>query len=547
VTPRRPWAGLLVAVSFVARLAWAGGGAVATEHRFAAEAGAATLAAGGSAADAAVTAAAAVCVVHPSSCGIGGGGFALVWHGGKAYALDFREMAPAAARPELYLKDGAPQSARSRLGGLAVAVPGEIAGWIALHRRFGRLPLSVVLAPAIRLAREGVALRDVPHLARQIGRSEGLLRADAGLAAIYLDGGKAPGPEFRLRQLDLARTLEAVAARQRAAFYEGAVAAGIVETVKARGGVLSTDDLARYEPWWRRPLRGTFADRTVLAFPPPGSGGIVLTVLGIVDGATELRGGRNAPTWLRLLSGAFAQGFADRAQWYGDPAFTNVPLDTLLARPRLERVRRDITAGVPRPPADAAHDAGTAHVSVLDADGNAVSLTTTINTAFGSGVLVPGTGIVLNNEMDDFVLAPGAANVYGLGGGAPNLVAPRKRPQSSMSPTIVLRDGRPELVVGGSGGPFIISATTQVVLDVVAFGRSIPDAVADPRLHDQGPPTPILVEPGVPAGAREVLGAAGRKVLEFADLGAAAAVGLQAGRLVAAGDPRKDGGAVVTP
>jgi gamma-glutamyltranspeptidase/glutathione hydrolase len=176
-----------------------------------------------------------------------------------------------------------------------------------------------------------------------------------------------------------------------------------------------------------------------------------------------------------------------------------------------------------------------------------VALTTTINTAFGSGVLVPGTGIVLNNEMDDFVVAPGTANVYGLGGGAPNLVGPGKRPQSSMSPTIVLRDGRPELVVGGSGGPFIISATAQVVLDVVAFGRTVPDAVAAPRLHDQGPPTPILVEPGVPSEARQTLGAGGRKVLEFADLGATAAVGAHEGRLVAAGDPRKDGGAVAVP
>jgi len=547
VTPQRPWAGLLVAVSLVARLAWAGGGAVATEHRFAAEAGATTLSAGGSAADAAIAAAAAVCVIHPSSCGIGGGGFALVWHGGKAYALDFRETAPAAVRPALYLEDGQPQSTRSRSGGLAVAVPGEVAGWMALHRRFGRLPLQTVLAPAIRLARDGVTLRDVPHLARQIERSQELLRADAGLATVFLDGGKVPDAAFRLRQRDLARTLEAVAARGRPALYEGNTAAAIAETVTKRGGVLTTDDLARYEPIWRRPLRGTFADRTVLTFPPPGSGGIVLTVLGIVDGADALHADTSTSAWPRLLAGAFAQGFADRARWYGDPAFSAVPLDTLLARPRFEQLRRDITAGIPSPAAPAARDAGTAHVSVLDADGNAVALTTTINTAFGSGVLVPGTGIVLNNEMDDFVMAPGAANVYGLAGGAPNLVGPGKRPQSSMSPTIVLRGGRPELVVGGSGGPFIISATTQVLLDVVAFGQTIPEAVAAPRLHDQGPPTPILVEPGIPAATRTALGSGGRKVMEFADLGAAAAVGTQSGRLVAAGDPRKDGGAVAVP
>jgi gamma-glutamyltranspeptidase/glutathione hydrolase len=546
VTRRRSWAALLLVLA-CARAAGAGGGAVATEHRLAAEAGATVLAAGGSAVDAAIATAAAVCVVHASSCGIGGGGFALVWDGREAHALDFRETAPAAVRPELYLQGGKPDPARSRQGGLAVAVPGEVAGWVALQKRFGRLPLATTLAPAIRLGREGVLLRDVPHLARQIARSEGLLRADPGLAAIYLDGGKVPGPAFRLRQRDLAATLEDVAARGTAAFYEGPRAAAMVEAVGARGGVLAADDLVRYEPAWRPPLRGSFAGRTVLAFPPPGSGGVVLTVLGIADGAPASRGGKRTPAWLRLLSGAFAQGFADRAQWYGDPAFTTVPLDTLLARPRLEQLRRDITGGSAPPSGAEMRDAGTAHVSVVDGDGRAVALTTTINTAFGSGVLVPGTGIVLNNEMDDFVVAPGTANVYGLGGGAPNLVAPRKRPQSSMSPTIVLRDGRPELVVGGSGGPFIISATTQVVLDVVALGRTIPDAVAAPRLHDQGPPTPILVEPGVPAEARAALGAGGRKVIEFADLGAVAAVGMHEGRFVAAGDPRKDGGAVVAP
>jgi gamma-glutamyltranspeptidase/glutathione hydrolase len=193
-------------------------------------------------------------------------------------------------------------------------------------------------------------------------------------------------------------------------------------------------------------------------------------------------------------------------------------------------------------------DAGTAHVSVLAGDGDAVALTTTINTAFGAGILVPGTGVILNNEMDDFVLAPGAANVYGLGGGAANLIGPGKRPQSSMSPTIVVRDGRPELVVGASGGPFIISATLQVLLAVLGDDRSIPEAIAAPRLHDQGAGTPLLVEPGIAAATRARLARHGRPVVEFPDLGAAAAVGRDAqGRFVAAGDARKEGGAVVVP
>jgi gamma-glutamyltranspeptidase/glutathione hydrolase len=540
---------LLAALLLAARLAWAATGAVATEHRLAAEAGAAMLAAGGSAADAAVAAAATVCVVHPSSCGTGGGGFALVWNAGRAYALDFRETAPAAVRPALYLRGGKPQPERSRRGGLAVGVPGEVAGWIALHERFGRLPLLAVLAPAIRLAREGFALGESPHLARQIERAAPLLQSDPGLAALFLDGGRVPGPGFQVRQPDLARLLESVARRRRAAFYDGPVAATIAATVQARGGVLTPADLAAYVPVWRQPLSAPFAGRAVITFPPPGSGGVVLTVLGIVDGFAPARSEDDAGTWSALLAGALARGFADRARWYGDPAFTTVPLDVLLAPARLARFRAEILASATeRPHAPAIDDAGTAHVSVLAAAGDAVALTTTINTAFGAGILVPGTGVILNNEMDDFVLSPGTTNVYGLGGGLPNLIGPRKRPQSSMSPTIVVRDGRPELVVGASGGPFIVSSTVQVVLRVLAGAETLPEAVSAPRIHDQGAGTPLLVEPGIATGVRARLARGGRAVVESPDLGAAAAVGHdRRGRLVAAGDPRKDGGAVVLP
>jgi gamma-glutamyltranspeptidase/glutathione hydrolase len=540
---------LVATVLFATRWAWAAAGAVATEHRAAAEAGAAMLAVGGSAADAAVAAAATICVVHPSSCGTGGGGFALVWHAGSAHALDFRETAPAAVRPALYLRGGKPQPERSRRGGLAVGVPGEVAGWIALHERFGRLPLVAVLAPAIRLAREGFPLGESPHLARQIERAAPLLRSDPGLAALFLDGGRIPGPGFRVRQPDLARLLGSVVRRRRAAFYDGSVAATIAATVQARGGVLAPEDLAAYLPVWRRPLSAPFAGRTVITFPPPGSGGVVLTVLGIVDGLAPARSGDTGDTWPTLLAGALARGFADRARWYGDPAFTTVPLDVLLAPARLARFRAEILGSAPeRPRAPGVHDAGTAHVSVLAGDGDAVALTTTINTAFGAGILVPGTGVILNNEMDDFVLAPGATNVYGLGGGVPNLIRPGKRPQSSMSPTIVVRDGRPELVIGASGGPFIISSTVQVVLRVLAGAETLPDAISAPRIHDQGAGTPLLVEPGIATGVRARLAGGGRAVVEIPDLGAAAAVGRdRRGRLAAAGDRRKDGGAVVVP
>jgi gamma-glutamyltranspeptidase/glutathione hydrolase len=522
----------------------AGTGGVATEHRLAANAGANVLGAGGSAVDAAIAAAAAICVVHPSSCGIGGGGFALVRTAdGRAAALDYRETAPGAATPDRYLKDGKPDPMRTRRGGLAVAVPGEVAGWVALHERFGRLPLSRVLAPAVGLARAGFALSESPHLRGQIERSVDLLRADPGLRAVFLDAdGNAPGPSHRIVQTDLAATLERIGSRGLDGFLTDAPA--IARTVASYGGVLTVADLRTYRPVWRDPLETTFRGYRVVTFPPPGSGGVVLEILGILadDDLAQL----DEPARDHLLAAAMAQAFADRAAFYGD---TRVPVRSLLDPGRLHALRARIPPDrVVEPFATIVADAGTAHVSVVDARGDAVAITTTINTTFGCGISVPGTGIVLNDEMDDFAL-PGAANVYGLTGGEANAIAPGKRPQSSMSPTIVLDGGRPVLVVGGSGGPLIISGVAQAVLGVTALGRDVPAAVHAPRIHDQGTPPALAVEPGVPEATRAALARLGHRVKEIPALGAVAAVGLDAsGRPVAAGDPRKDGGeAVVAP
>jgi gamma-glutamyltranspeptidase/glutathione hydrolase len=526
-------------------------GGVATEHALAAAAGAQALRDGGTVVDAAIAAAAAVCVVHASSCGIGGGGFALAHlAGGDDLALDYRERAPAEATADRFRRDGKPEPALLRTGGLAVGVPGEVAGWVTLHRRLGRLPLGRVLAPAIRLAREGFVLRDAPHLARETTRTAALLAADPGLRAVFLGGGDtAPGPDFRVVQTELAATLEAIAERGADAFYSGPTARAIADAVHARGGVLTTDDLARYRPTWRRPLVGTFRGRRVVTFPPPGSGGLVLTALGLLAGDDLPALGAGSPNLLHLLAAAMAQGFAERARWYGDPDFTPVPVQQLLAPPRLRALRaRMSTVDVTSPKSDVHADAGTAHVSVVDAEGNAAAITTTINTGFGAGIMVPGTGIILNNEMDDFALAPDVPNVYGLTGAAANAVAPGKRPQSSMSPTVVLSGGRPELVVGGSGGPTIISGTLQVVLGVTAFGLDVRAAVDAPRIHDQGVGPALGVEERVPAETRAVLGRLGHRVAVLPAIGAVSAVGLGSdGAVSAAGDRRKDGGEAINP
>lgn len=531
--------------------AWATAGAVATEHQLAADAGAEVLRGGGNAVDAAIAAAAAICVVHAQSCGIGGGGFALVrLAGGRVEALDFREVAPAAATSERFFADGKPAPERLRRGGLAVAVPGEVAGWVTLHARHGHAPLAAVLAPAIRLARDGVPLADAPTLRAAIERTADLLRADPVLRATFLGAdGTVPAPDARVVQADLARTLDAVVAHGRAAFYTGDVAAKIAAAVTARGGVLTTDDLAAYRPQWRTALRGAYRGHDVWTFPPPGSGGIVLEVLGILGADQPTPADALTAPWLHLLAGALAQGFTDRARWYGDPAFTDVPLGRLLAPARLADIRRALaTPTRPTPQAEPPRDQGTANVSVVTGDGAAVALTTTINTSFGAGIGVPGTGIVLNNEMDDFAVAPGVPNVYGLLGSAANAVHPGKRPQSSMSPTIVVAGERPALVVGGSGGPLIISGTTEVLLNAIALGMDVPAAVAAPRIHDQGVPPAIAVEPGIPAATREALGRYGHAVKEFRALGAVSAVALRpGGSFEAAGDPRKDGGQAIVP
>jgi gamma-glutamyltranspeptidase/glutathione hydrolase len=275
---------------------------------------------------------------------------------------------------------------------------------------------------------------------------------------------------------------------------------------------------------------------------------VLLEILGILAHDDLAALGAATPTFLHLVAGAMAQGFADRARWYGDPAFTTVPLHALLSPRRLAALRAQLSSfRTVEPRAGLAVDRGTAHVSAVDADGNAAAVTTTINTSFGSGVLVPGTGIVLNNEMDDFAIAPDVPNVYGLTGGAANAVAPRKRPQSSMTPTIVLDGRRPALVVGGSGGPTIISGTLQVVLGAVALGLPLSDAVEAPRIHDQTPPA-LAVEPGIAPPVRDVLERLGHRLTVVPAIGAVSAVGLGIdGAPHAAGDPRKDGGAAVVP
>ena len=503
------------------------GGAVAADHILASEAGAAALRMGGNAVDAAVAAALSSGVVQPSGSGLGGGGFALVVDSkGVSTFLDFRETAPAAATHDMYLAAGT----SSRSGGLAVATPSEGLGLAELEARFGRLTHAQVAAPAIAQAENGFARG--PHLAAA-------LADHAGMNALFVSSPDSAQPILR-RPL-LAKALRAWGDTAGRAFRDGWVAEDFVAAAKAAGGVLTLEDLKTYTVRERTPLRGDWNGYTVVTAPPPSSGGIaVLQMLQASDGVDGL------PCRVEAAKHAMA----DRAVFGGDPDFVTVDTAALLSPAHIAAVRADCAATT----CPASHygaiatptDHGTLHISVMDADGMAVALTTTINTSFGSEVIAPASGIVLNNEMDDFMTQPGKPNAFGLMQSANNAVAPGKRPLSSMSPTIVLgADQKPVMSVGASGGPFIITATYQVIESALLSGLNLHDAVSAPRWHHQWLPDLVTIEAAETRQA--LLTAAGHEMKTIAKpvCSVQAVRRLPDGSFDAASDPRKGGDAVV--
>jgi gamma-glutamyltranspeptidase/glutathione hydrolase len=519
-------------------------GAVAAEHPRAAEIGLSMLERGGNAVDAAIATAYAVCVLNTSSCGIGGGGFMLVNQAdGTVSALDYRETAPGLAHRDLFQRDGQVVPDLSRRGGLAVAVPGEIAGLEAARERFARLPRDVLMAPAIALARDGFPLG--PHLAGWISQNLTALRASTAIASIFLDPAGNQWPEGQvIRMPALAATLERVASEGAAAFYHGPIADQIVTAVGDAGGILSASDLADYQPHWRHPLRGSYRGYELFTMPPPSSGGVIVEILNILANDDLATLGMTSPAYLHLLAEAMGSGFADRARWYGDPGFTEVPIDRLTspAYGAMLRSRIKPDSTLPQDRYGTAPDAGTSHLSVIDADGMAVACTTTINTAFGSMLVAGDTGVILNNEMDDFSVAPGIPNVFGLIGGEANAVAPGKRPLSSMTPIIVRAAGKPRVVAGGSGGPLIISATLQTLIGILDFGLDPAAAIAAPRIHQQWAPPALITETDLPAATAADLTARGHTIRRLPFSGAVSVVEARDGTLIAAGDRRKEGG-----
>jgi gamma-glutamyltranspeptidase/glutathione hydrolase len=512
--------------------AWGRRGMVVSSQGHATRAGVEMLAQGGNAIDAAVAAAFAVGVAQPYSTGIGGGGFLLIrLADGRIIALDARETAPAAATRDMYVEPGVPERA-SVLGPLAVATPGMVAGLALALEQWGTLPLWRVLQPAIRLAEDGFKIGPVHAKVLERMRGYGLPERFPETGRIHFPPAEKPAlPGWSLVQRDLAKTLKRIAEQGPRAFYGGSTSLAIARYMAKNGGLVTREDLAAYEPTLRQPVHGSYRGLQVYSFPPPSSGGAVLIqMLNILEGFDLHERGAGSSASMHIIAEAMKLAFADRAVWMGDPDFVDVPVAKLTSKEYGEDQRARINpawwrrapwrwgqgeraisvkgSGLPM------NDAGTAHLSVTDKQGNAVAFTGTINTPFGSGITVPGTGIILNNEMDDFAKAPNEPNVYGLVDvrGA-NAIAPGKRPLSSMTPTVVLREGKPYLVTGSPGGPRIISTVLLSILNKVDYGMDIQEAVSAPRFHHQWVPDTVFVERAVPEDVREGLRQRGHRVI----------------------------------
>jgi len=486
-------------------------------------------------------------VVHPEAGNLGGGGFMVIrLADGTVQTLDYRETAPARATRDMYLDSLGEPTDRSLTGHLAAGVPGAVAGLTEAHHRFGHLPFAVVIAPAIGLARDGFLVDE--YRSRSIaGDSSRLARFPASRAS-FLPDGAPPVAGTVLRQPDLAATLEAIRERGADGFYHGPVADLIVAEMERGGGLISHGDLATYRAIWREPIAIRYRGYTIYSMPPASSGGITMgEILNIMEGYDPLPP-FGSPKLVHLEAEAMRRAFTDRNTWLGDPAFVQNPTDRLLSKGYAADLRKSIgERATPTPAFTPAPRAGasTTHYSVVDADGNAVSCTTTLNDSYGSAVTVTGAGFLLNDEMDDFATAPGKPNMYGLVQGEANAIAPGKRMLSAMTPSIVLDpESRLLLVAGTPGGPRIITMVYHVISNVIDHRMTLPDAVVAPRMHHQGLPDTLRVErDGFPPATLDSLRARGHAIGTEGYWGDVEAIIRTSTGWQGVSDPRRGGGA----
>ena len=534
------------------------GGIVAAQEARAAAVGAAVLRRGGNAVDAAVATAFALAVTLPQAGNLGGGGFLVLWlprsgpistcpavargasppqaipiGRGETVALNFRETAPRAARADLFLNpDGSVNRERALRSPLSSAVPGSVAGLTQVQARYGCLPLAEVMAPAIALAERGFPVG--AELSASLQAAAPLLRADPTSARQFTKPGGAPfRPGDTLRQPQLAASLRCIAREGASCFYRGRLGQALVRLMRQRGGLISAADLAAYRAPWMTPLSAPFRGHRVLTMPPPSGGGAtLLQLLQVLEPLDLASTGLNSAASLHPMVEAMNLAYRDRNRLLGDPDQVAMPLDRLLSggyaaaqRQRIRADRHRPAAQLEAEPSPVAEGINTTHLSVADRDGGLVALTTTLNTAYGSGISVPGGGFLLNNEMDDFTAKPGAANAYGLRQGGQNAIAPGRRPLSSMTPTLVLRgDGTPLLATGSPGGSRIITTVLQVLLNRLVHGLNLASAVAAPRIHSQLWPDQISIEEGLSPDTLRLLQQRGHRLVLTPAMGSANSV-----------------------
>jgi len=479
-------------------------GMVVTQHYLATDVGHAILQKGGNAYDASIAVAFALAVVLPRAGNIGGGGFMLMHDGvtNKNYSIDYREIAPAKATKDMYLNtDGSVDRKRSTQGALAIGVPGTVYGMWEVHQKFGSLPWKELIKPAIDLASNGFKVS--PFMADALNGRYKKLGQFKNFKKIFY----AEYPVImnsRLVQPELARTLKIIATKGVAGFYEGEIATLIADYMKKNNGLITKADLANYRPVWREPIQGSYRDFQILTMPPPSSGGIhIIQMLNILEHYDLVSMGHNSPRYSALLTEVMKYAYADRSKYLGDPDFFDVPVNQLISKAYAKNIQQRITLDKITPSADILpgnalpHESlDTTHFSVADKNGNVVSNTYTLNSGFGSGVVINGTGVLMNNEMDDFVSSPGVPNQFGLVGGEANKIEPFKRPLSSMTPTIVFHDSKPIIATGSPGGSRIITAVLQFLLNTLDFKMEISDATVVPRIHHQWKPDVLMLEKG---------------------------------------------------
>ena len=495
-------------------------GMVVSQHYLATNAGHSILEEGGNAYDAAIAVAFALAVVLPRAGNIGGGGFMVMFDEAsqESYSIDYRETAPEAATKDMFLNsDGSVNKKRATQGVLSIGVPGTVYGMWEVHKKFGSLPWSKLLAPAIELAEDGFLIS--PFMADALNKRYKKLGKYENFKKIFYQNYPVQMHQ-RLKQPNLAETLKTISKNGVKGFYEGEIATMIDAYMRENGGLITKKDLKNYRPIWRDTLHGTFNEYEIVTMGPPSSGGVhIIQMLNILENYDLVTMGHNSPTYAALLTESMKYAYADRSKYLGDPDFFDVPVQSLISKEYAKNIYKKIKLNSITPSekilpgSELKHESlDTTHFSVADTNGNFVSNTYTLNSGFGSGVIVDGTGVLMNNEMDDFVSAPGIPNQFGLVGGEANKIEPFKRPLSSMTPTIVLRDDKPIYATGSPGGSRIITTVLQFLLNTLVFKMEISDATVAPRIHHQWKPDVLMLETGFDIQHADKIESFGQKI-----------------------------------